>query len=114
MTLALVDDLRLRCLHREFMAVDEPTDVMTFPSDPESGTAGGDIAVSVERAAVQGPDYGHSAAAEVEFLLVHGLLHLCGWDDAADGDRERMLDRQAELLAAFEADGAGRAEAVGG
>ncbi len=113
-TLALVDDERLRTLHREFMAVDEPTDVMTFPLDAEPGMSAGDIAISVERATEQGPTFGHSAAAEIEFLLVHGLLHLCGWDDADPNDRTRMLERQTELLAAFKADGAGTGGAIRG
>ncbi len=98
---ALVDDSRLQDLHREFMAVDEPTDVMTFPSD-EPGAGGGDIAVSVERAAEQGPAFGHSAAEETDFLVVHGLLHLCGWDDPTPEDRAAMLTRQAEIIALFQ------------
>jgi rRNA maturation RNase YbeY len=100
-TVALTDDRRLRELHRQFMGIDEDTDVMTFPAGPEDPAAGGEIVVSVERAACQGPDHGLDPAAEVEFLVVHGLLHLCGWDDTTPGDRERMLGRQRELLAAF-------------
>ena len=103
---ALVADERLRELHRDFMCLDTPTDVMTFPADtegPGSGQVrGGDLVVSVSRAAEQAPDYGHTAADEVRFLVVHGLLHLCGWDDASDADRARMLARQAELLSSFD------------
>lgn len=99
-TVALVDDARLQALHRDFMGIDEPTDVMTFPAD-EPGIGGGDIAVSVDRAAEQGPPFGHTAAEETAFLVVHGLLHLCGWDDAAPEDRVAMLDRQAELVRGF-------------
>jgi rRNA maturation RNase YbeY len=110
---ALIDDRRIRMLHREFMDIDEATDVMTFPLDAESGTFGGDIVISVERAAEQGPDFGLSPADEVEFLLVHGLLHLCGWDDAAPADRVRMLERQTELVAAFESGRTRSVEASG-
>ena len=98
--MALVDDRRLRGLHRDFMGIDEATDVMTFPSG-EPGVAGGDIAVSVDRAAAQGPGFGHSAAEEAAFLVVHGLLHLLGWDDAADDDRAAMLARQQEIIGGF-------------
>ena len=103
---ALVGDERLRELHRDFMGLDTPTDVMTFPAEadePGSGKVrGGDVVVSVAQAAEQAPDYGHTAADEVRFLVVHGLLHLCGWDDASEADRARMVARQAELLSSFD------------
>ena len=103
---AVVDDERLRALHRDFMGLDTPTDVMTFPlgdADLGAGEArGGDVVVSVERAAEQAPAFGHTAAAEVRFLVVHGLLHLCGWDDGTDEQRARMLARQAALLNSFD------------
>jgi probable rRNA maturation factor len=98
---ALVDDDRLRELHRDFMDIDEPTDVMTFPAEIP-GAGGGDIVISVDRAAEQGPEHGHTAAEETIFLIAHGLLHLCGWDDASDRDRAAMLERQREIIAAFE------------
>ena len=102
-TVALVDDDRLRDLHRTFMAIDEPTDVMTFPLTDEPGLAGGDIAISVERAADQGPTFGYTTSQEVAFLVVHGLLHLCGWDDASPAQRTAMLSRQSDIVAAFTA-----------
>jgi probable rRNA maturation factor len=103
----LTDDERLRALHRDFMGLDTPTDVMTFPladdAAPSHADRGGDVVVSVERAAAQAGDFGQTTAQEVRFLVVHGLLHLCGWDDAGEGDRVRMLERQTALIAAFEA-----------
>jgi probable rRNA maturation factor len=101
----LTTDHRLRDLHREFMGIDSETDVMTFPSDPIEGQSesGGDIVISVDRAAEQGIEFGHSREQEVEYLIVHGLLHLCGWDDRDDGDREKMLTRQDELIEGFNA-----------
>lgn len=100
-TVALVDDSRLQDLHREFMAIDEPTDVMTFPAD-EPGASGGDVAVSVDRATEQGPDFGHTPAEEIAFLLLHGLLHLGGWDDPTPEDRAAMLARQTDIIREFE------------
>lgn len=99
-TVALVSDDALRQLHAQFMDEDSVTDVMTFPVG-EAGQEGGDIVISVDRAAEQGPDHGFSVDQEVQFLLMHGLLHLCGWDDLNPQDRERMLARQTELLAKF-------------
>jgi probable rRNA maturation factor len=101
----LTDDERLRALHRDFMGLDEPTDVMTFPLDggmPGQGEErGGDVVVSVERATEQAVEFGLSPAQETLFLVVHGLLHLSGWRDEDDVQRTRMLDRQRELLAEF-------------
>ena len=101
-TVVLTEDRRLRALHRDFMALDEVTDVMTFPHGEEHGPQGAEVVVSVERAAEQGPEHGLTAREEVEFLLVHGLLHLCGWDDRDQDARDRMHARQEELLAQFE------------
>ena len=100
-TLVLTDDEHLRALHRDFMGIDEDTDVMTFPFAEEDAEAGGEIVVSTERAIEQGPEHGLSPAQEVDFLVVHGLLHLCGWNDADPETRRRMHARQAELLAGF-------------
>lgn len=103
---ALVGDDRLRRLHRDFMGIDEATDVMTFPhagADADVGAEpGGDIAISVDRAIDQAADHDLDPAAEIRFLLVHGLLHLCGWDDQTPSARATMLARQATLIEAFE------------
>lgn len=94
---------RMRSMHREFMGIDSTTDVMTFPAEPEPGsrTRGGDIVISLDCAAEQGREYGNGVAEEAAFLAVHGVLHLCGWDDADEDDRARMLARQQEIIDAF-------------
>jgi probable rRNA maturation factor len=97
----LTSDEHLRQLHRDFMGIDEETDVMTFPHGDEPG---GDIVISVERAAEQAGDYGHNAAKEIDFLAVHGVLHLCGWDDDSPELRAKMLARQTEIIAAYATD----------
>lgn len=95
-----VDDAEMREMHRAFMNIDEPTDIMTFPSDPDSeGITGGDLVISRDTAAAHAIDQGHSTAVELEFLIVHGMLHLLGWDDASESDRAAMLARQSEILA---------------
>lgn len=99
---ALTTDEHLRDLHRQFMGVDEETDVMTFPLDGNN-ERGGDIVISVDRAAEQAAEAGHSLSEEIRFLAVHGLLHLCGWDDRDDPSREAMLARQSALLQAYRA-----------
>jgi probable rRNA maturation factor len=99
----LTSDRRLRDLHRDFMGIDEETDVMTFPTvdDATGAVRGGDVVISVERAAAQAADQQHDAAEEIRFLVVHGLLHLVGWDDATGETRSRMHARQSEILREF-------------
>jgi probable rRNA maturation factor len=104
-TVALVDDEALRGLHDRFMNTPTVTDVMTFPYQPDlagSGTTGGDIVISLDRAWEQGPRHGLDGQRETLFLFVHGLLHLTGWDDATPPQRTAMLRRQEELLESFE------------
>ena len=100
----LTTDARLRDLHRHFMGIDSETDVMTFPSEQSRGAAAtsGDIIISVDRAAEQGSDYGLTPEEETEYLIVHGILHLCGWDDHEDADRARMLAYQDEIINRFD------------
>jgi rRNA maturation RNase YbeY len=100
-TVALVSDDALRELHHRFMGIPTVTDVMTFPhGDDAHGQSenGGDIVISLDRAMDQGPEHGMEWWREAEFLLVHGLLHLCGWRDDTRPQREAMLRRQQELM----------------
>lgn len=101
---ALVSDEHLQRLHFDFMGVDEATDVMTFPLSESGGEQGGDIAISVDHALAHGTEWGNSPAEEIEFLMVHGLLHLMGWRDEDDGQRTEMLLRQEEILQGYRED----------
>ncbi|MEX2314329.1 MAG: rRNA maturation RNase YbeY [Thermomicrobiales bacterium] len=107
MTLRVCDDFTIAELHERFFADPTPTDVISFP-DRESAVEGekylGDVVVSIETAAAQAVDAGHSLAREVAFLALHGLLHLCGHDDARSDEREGMLLRQQQILEAWERD----------
>ena len=98
-TVALVDDARLLSLHRDFMGIDTPTDIMTFPADESAGeTQGGELIISVDHAMTQAVAWGLSPGEEIAFLVAHGLLHLCGWRDDTDEQRARMLERQHVLI----------------
>ncbi len=109
LAILLTDDARIRALHKQFMGLDEPTDVMTFPRLPaefqslELEPSGGDIVISLESVDAQASEYGMIPANEVYFLTVHGVLHLLGWEDGSDEQRRRMLCRQDDLTAAFTA-----------
>jgi probable rRNA maturation factor len=102
LTIVLSDDAQLQQLNSQWMGVDAPTDVLSFPSeetDPESGNRYlGDVLISVQRAAEQAAAGGHSAEAEVQLLVVHGILHLLGHDHADADEKARMWQAQGEIL----------------
>jgi len=102
LTIVLVDDVRIQTLNRDFLAHDAPTDVLSFPADepdPETGRSYlGDVAISLARAAEQARDGGHTVEAEMQLLVVHGILHLLGHDHAGAGEKERMWAAQAQAL----------------
>ena len=101
-TIVLTDDAHLHELNKEFLGVDAPTDVLSFPaseSDPETGTPYlGDILISIPRATEQAQASGHSVEAEVQLLVVHGTLHLMGHDHAEAEEKARMWAAQAEVM----------------
>ena len=100
-------DEEIADLHLRFMDVPGATDVITFADDQSDGGYLGDIAVSVQAAAVQANDAGHPVEREVAYLCLHGLLHIAGFDDLDDHERTRMFERQDALLTAFEQEFAG-------
>ena len=104
MTLRLCDDATIADLHGRFFRDPTPTDVITFPGGDPVDDDGylGDVVVSIDTAADQAADATHSMEREVAFLALHGLLHLCSYDDATDEDRDAMHHRQYVHLAAWE------------
>lgn len=102
LTIVLADDAQLHELNREYLGVDAPTDVLSFPAseaDPETGVAYlGDILISIPRAAAQAQAAGHRVEDEVQLLAVHGTLHLLGHDHAQAEEKARMWSAQAEVL----------------
>lgn len=101
-TIVLTDDQQLHELNRNFLGVDAPTDVLSFPAselDPETDSVYlGDILISIPRAAQQADAAGHSVEAEVQLLTVHGTLHLLGFDHATDEEKSLMWQEQAKVL----------------
>ncbi len=94
LSLALVDDERIGALNRRLLGREGPTDVIAF----EAEEAEGEVIVSVDTAARQADEWGHSLHEELRFLVAHGVLHVCGWDDTDPADRQRMIERQHETL----------------
>ena len=101
-TIVLTDDTQLHELNRDYLGVDAPTDVLSFPAselDPETGsTYLGDILISIPRAAQQAQAAGHPIEAEVQLLVVHGVLHLLGYDHAEADEKARMWAEQSKVL----------------
>ncbi|HYI24856.1 MAG TPA: rRNA maturation RNase YbeY [Thermomicrobiales bacterium] len=100
-------DERIQAMHAEFMGIDTPTDIMTFPYEVEDylpaefTVAGGDLVISVETAAANAAEVGWSTADELRYLVLHGLLHLLGWNDTSGEEREAMLLKQDALMASW-------------
>jgi probable rRNA maturation factor len=103
LSIILTDDNQLRRLNRQFLGIDAPTDVLSFPAgytDPDSGTLYlGDVLISYPRAQKQAEAAGHAVDAELQLLVVHGVLHLLGHDHEDEEGKERMWSVQTEVLA---------------
>jgi probable rRNA maturation factor len=101
----LTGDEQLRAMNLQFRGLDKPTDVLSFPALPEAANCGqgGDLAISLETAAIQAADHGHTLQMEVKVLILHGLLHLAGYDHERDQGqmrrRESLLRKQFALPA---------------
>lgn len=116
-SLTFTDDEEIHQLNRDYRGIDRPTDVLSFAmqedgvdeldiffevesedeSDPISGMLG-DIIISVETAAAQSEEYGHSLEREIGFLFVHGFLHLIGYDHQDDAAEAEMTAKQEAIL----------------
>jgi probable rRNA maturation factor len=110
----LVNNERIHELNREYRGVDRPTDVLSFAmNEPGEGEMEiyldesdmeefpnmlGDIIISLPKAQEQAEDFGHSLERELGFLVVHGFLHLLGYDHGTEEEEKEMFSRQEEVL----------------
>jgi len=110
--IVITDDEGIRELNRDFLGNDEPTDVLAFSAKeeaegfvaaPEVDDYLGDVIVSYPRAAVQAKEAGHPTQQEIALLVIHGLLHLLGYDHADEAQQAAMWARQEALLRLHEA-----------
>lgn len=116
--LTFVNDEAIHELNREYRGIDRPTDVLSFAMNEsleeeldivyeleegeeldELTDVLGDIVISVERAQAQSEEYGHSLEREIGFLVVHGFLHLLGYDHQDTASEKVMMDKQEAALA---------------
>lgn len=92
-TCLVTNDRELHELNIQFLGHDYPTDVLSFPSSEGSADLG-ELAISIERAAVQASEFGHCRLDEIKILMLHGLLHLTGLDH--ESDNGEMAEAETE------------------
>ena len=106
-TVAFVSDKKMRSLNDEFRAKDKTTDVLSFPFEPDEFEPDknnlGDIIISAEQAARQATENHLTLENEIKQLILHGVLHLCGYDhETDDGEMNRLeLDLREKLKISY-------------
>ena len=110
-SISFVSDESIAALNKKYRSKDEPTDVLSFecdscdgddfPSGDVSHYALGDVIIAPDVAKRQTIEYGTSFEEEISLLLVHGLLHLCGYDHIEEEEAERMESLESELLGSW-------------
>ncbi len=106
LTVVITNDATIQTLNREYLGIDAPTDVLAFSQTegallPEPGAGPrylGDVIVSYEQAVAQAGEYNEPVERELSRLVVHGTLHLLGYDYQRENDRERMWELQEGIL----------------
>ena len=101
-TIVLSDDAQLHALNHQFLGIDAPTDVLSFPggeTDPDSDALYlGDVIISISRAQAQAAAGGYPLLDELQLLVVHGMLHLLGHDHGDEEEKAKMWPIQAQIL----------------
>lgn len=98
-SIVVVDNATIQDLNRRRLDHDWPTDVITFPlSEPDDAILEAEIVISAEMAYETAKEFEFSPHAELSLYLVHGLLHLCEYDDRTESDAQEMRKREGEVL----------------
>ena len=98
-SLAFVDNPTIHRLNQRYLQHDEPTDVLSFPlSEPNSKRLAGELVIGAEIAQTQAASHGHDVQAELALYVIHGLLHLCGYDDDTEAGAKEMRQRERQYL----------------
>lgn len=106
MAVVITDDESIQALNRDFRGLDAPTDVLAFGEEkpgpfvlaPGEPAYLGDVVISLERAEAQARERGIPVNSELQLLLVHGILHLLGYDHHTDKAKRQMWERQVAIL----------------
>ena len=98
-SLAFVDDPTIHRLNKQFLDHDEPTDVLTFPyTEPGARKLEGEVVIGYEVAKEYAADRGHDVNLELQLYVIHGCLHLCGFDDTNERVSREMRAKEREYL----------------
>jgi probable rRNA maturation factor len=98
-SLAFVDNPTIHTLNKRYLGHDEPTDVLSFPlSEPGAKKLSGELVIGAEVALAQARQRNHEVQLELALYVIHGLLHLCGFDDKSDEGAARMHQRERHYL----------------
>lgn len=105
LSLIITDDEAIRELNRQFRGVDAPTDVLAFGARaeehfviaPESPPYLGDVVISCQRALAQAEERGHAIVEELRLLVIHGILHLLGYDHQQEAAARKMREREERI-----------------
>ncbi len=101
-SVAFVDNPTIHTLNKRYLDHDEPTDVLSFPlSEPGAKRLAGELVVGAEVAQAQAGERGHDVQQELALYVIHGLLHLCGYDDKDDESAAVMRARERHYLKAL-------------
>jgi probable rRNA maturation factor len=100
-SLAVVDNATIHALNRRFLDHDYPTDVLSFALDDDPESLNGEIVVSADMAAATAPQYGWLVEDELLLYVIHGALHLVGFDDKTPADAAAMRAQEALHMASF-------------
>jgi probable rRNA maturation factor len=98
-SLAFVDNRTIHQLNKRYLGHDEPTDVLSFPlSDPSAKRLAGELVIGAEVALAEAKNRGHNIQAELALYVIHGLLHLCEYDDKSPAAAHEMRERERRYL----------------
>lgn len=103
----IVDNNYIHKLNKEYRGIDRPTDVISFALEdnedltPSNVRVLGDIYISIDKVYEQAKEYGHSNLREICFLMIHGFLHLLGYDHMKETEEKVMFAKQEEILNGF-------------
>lgn len=104
LSIIFIDDERMHEINKEYRGIDRTTDVISFALNDNGAFPGpvnilGDIYVSIPKMKEQAKEYGHSEKRELSFLVIHGLLHLLGYDHTkGEKEEKEMFDLQKQIL----------------
>lgn len=103
LSVTFIHDAQMRELNRDYRNIDRTTDVLSFPQgDGPGATLLGDIIISIETSLRNSRRYGITHEEEIKKLLVHGILHLFGYDHKKKKERDEMREKEREILESLE------------